>query len=215
MNADPERRLLTRAHALASDTADLAEEVTSILGGARAARLDPDALTGLAGAALALGAGSLSVYQAETARYASDGEMAAAIEDADDVITGHARAVARLATETTTGLDDARDALGDAYAERDNARAMAVSVPCAGCHGARAAAIAAAEQHIGGAEDRIAYAQAAARVLDTAAKRLRRALTCLRRVTTDLAETYEAVYDLRHRGQVMPKDGDWLTGQAS
>jgi hypothetical protein len=149
---------------------------------------------------------------ATSAEYASDGEMAAAIEDADDVITGHATAVARLATETTTGLDDARDALDDAHAERDNARAMAVSVPCDGCHGARAAAIAAAQQHIGGAEDRIAYAEAAARVLDTAAKRLRRALTCLRRVTTDLAETYEAVYDLRHCGQVMPKDGDWLTG---
>jgi hypothetical protein len=31
----------------------------------------------------------------------------------------------------------------------------------------------------------------------------------------DLADTYESVYDLRRRGHLMPKDGDWLQGDRS
>jgi hypothetical protein len=211
MNADRERRLLARAHALA-DTEDLAEEVTAILGGGRAARLDPDVLPGLAGAALALGADSLTVYRAEAARFADDGEFAAAVEEADDAITGRAGAAARLAAEAAAALDAARDALDAAHAELDDARAMPADDPCDGCHDDRAAAIAAAQAHIADAKERVACAQEAAAALGRLAARLRGALACLRRVMGDLAETYETVYELRRRGRVMPKDGDWLTG---
>src|SRR5690348_15210797 len=88
MNAEYERALLTRAHTL-TDTGDLAEEVTSILGGARAARVDPDALPALAAAALALGTDSLAVYRAEVHRFADDTEFAAAVEEAQAAITSH------------------------------------------------------------------------------------------------------------------------------
>jgi hypothetical protein len=211
MNADHERALLARARALA-DIEDLAEEVTGILGGARAARVDPDALPGLTAAALALGAGSLSVYQAEAARFDSDGEFAAAIEEADAAITGHAAAAARLRGEAGTALDAARDDLEAARDDLAAARAMAVSHPCGGCHDEKAAATAAAHAGITEARSRAACAEAAAGILAALTLRLRRALACLRRVMTDLAETYEPVYDLRHRGHAMPKDGDWLQG---
>ncbi len=164
MTAEYERRLLARAHGL-DDTEDLAEEVTAILGGARAARLDPDALPGLAGAALALGADSLTVYRAEAALFADDGEFAAAIEDAAASITGHAAAAARLRAETATALEAARDDLETALAELAAAHAMAAGRPCDGCHGRKADAIAAAEAHIAEARERIACAQAAAGVL--------------------------------------------------
>jgi len=212
MNADRERRLLARAHTLA-DTEDLAEEVTAILGGGRAARLDPDALPGLAGAALALGADSLTVYRAEESRFADDGEFAAAVEEADDATTGRAAAAARLAAEAAAALDAAREALDAGHAELDDARAMPVYRPCDGCHAARDGAVAAAQAHIADAEERVAYAQEAATALERLAARLRCALACLRRVMGDLAHTYETVYELRRRGRVMPKDGDWLTGE--
>src|SRR5260370_37740661 len=61
--------------AMMADLDDLAEEATRVLGGARAARLDPDALTSLAGAAMALGAESLAVYQAARDAYGSDTEL--------------------------------------------------------------------------------------------------------------------------------------------
>jgi hypothetical protein len=214
MGAEIERRLLARAHQLA-DVEDLAEDVTGILGGGRAARLDPDALRGLACAALALGAGSLAVYRAEAPRFTGDRQFAAAAEEAEAEIAARAGSAARARAEAGTALDSAYEALDDGHGALEAARRMATSQPCDGCHGAKAAAIAAAQARIEAARDRIGYAEAAAGLLDELGVRIQRALTCIRRVPADLAEVYEPVYDHVRAGRVMPRSGDFLAGKAS
>lgn len=212
MNADPERRLLGRARDL-DDTADLAEEVTVILGGARAARLDPDALPGLAGAALALGATSLEVYRAQAPRFTDDTDLIAAISDAEDEITAAARAAVRLHGDAAAALEEAENDLCAARVALVTAMAMTTDRPCTGCHAAKAAAVAAARARIGERMERAELAGDALGILGPLAARLRRALALIRAVPGDLGETYQPVYELRRRGGVMPRDGDWLTGQ--
>jgi hypothetical protein len=209
MSSDHERRLLARAHQLA-DVEDLADDVISILGGGRAARLDPDALPGLAGAALALGAGSLTVYRAEAARFADDREFTDAVEDAEAEIAARTASVARTRAEAGTALDKAYEARDDGHAALEAARCMPASRPCDGCHGARAAAIAAAEARVAAPLDRIGYAETAIGILDDLGVRIRRALTCIRRVPGDLSDTYEPVYDHLRAGRVLPVSGDFL-----
>ena len=211
MSADAERGLLARAYQLA-DVEDLAEEVTSILGGVRAAGLDPDATRGLAGAALALGAESLAVYRAEATRYADDREFRAEVDDTEAGVSDRAAAVARLASDAEAARQAGYDALDAASDQLEGARAMPTSGPCDGCHGARSAAIAAAHLAIADAEERIGYAEAAAELLAAATEKLARALGCLQRVTVDYSEVYEPVIDHVRAGGVMPYDGDFVTG---
>jgi hypothetical protein len=214
MTAEHERALLARAHQLA-DVEDLAEEVTSILGGGRAARLDPDALPGLAGAALALGAGSLAVYRAEVPRFADDRDFAEAVEDAEAEIAARAGAVTLTRAKVGAALDRAYDALDAGHRALEAARRMNTSRPCDGCHEAKAAAIAVAQAKIAAAQERIGYAEAAVGILDDLSVRVGRALACLRRVMPDLGDTYEPVYDHVRAGRVMPRSGDFLAGAAS
>jgi hypothetical protein len=91
--------------------------------------------------------------------------------------------------------------------------------PCAGCHSAKQAAIAAAEAAIAGAQERIrecetriGICEEIIRTLRELAQRLRYALARLRAVASDLGETYEAVYNLIRRGGALPHDGRWVTG---
>jgi hypothetical protein len=211
MGAEYERGLLARAHGLA-DTDDLAEEVTGILGGARAARVDPDALPGLTAAALILGADSVAVYRAEDPRYADDSEFAAGVADADDEISNQLAAVRRLAGQIEDAAQAAAEDLRAARAALTAARAMATSVPCNGCHRARDAAITAAQAAIADAEERAAICETAATVARRAAAQLAVALTRIRRVPDDYGDTYEPVIGHRQAGRLLPKDGDWLTG---
>jgi len=212
VSTDHERQLLARARELA-DPGDLAEEVLGILGGARRAGLDPDALGGLIGAALALGAGSLRIYAASQHTSACDerqflGHLAATEDD----IAERLHAARQLASQASAarqaacaGLDAAEDALAAA-------RAMAVTEPCQGCHGARAAAISAAQDTIADAQARITACEDALQTLGELSRQLRYALARIRAVPADLGETYEAVYTLLRRGGVMPHHGRWITG---
>ena len=214
MSAEQERQLLARARELA-DVEDLAEEVTSILGGARAGRLDPDALSGLTGAALALGEDGMRVYRAEGERFRDDREFIEAVAEAEDEISGHLAAVQQLQREAAAAL---RRALADLDAARRQlaaARAMATRDPCNGCHQAKDAAIAAAEAEIRDCQQRAALCEAAGEVLAPLAARLQHALRRIRAVPEDLGETYESVYRLLRRGGVMPRDGDFLAGEVS
>ena len=109
-------------------------------------------------------------------------------------------------------LTAARAALAAAYA-------MTTRQPCDGCHGARAAAIAAAEAAIADAEARIADAErrigiceAAADILDPLAERLARALAQLRTVPQDLGEVYELIYEFVRSGGKLPRYGRWIEG---
>lgn len=216
MNDGAERQALARAHE-ADDTGDLAEIVIRLLAGARATRLDPDALTGLTGAALALGGNSRAVYLAgsrdEAARFGDDTEFLAELAEAEDEIAIRLRAVERLATEAAGLLAAACAALAAARRELAAAHGMPLGRPCTGCHPAKAAAIAAAEAHIAEARRRIVLCDDALDVLAPLDARLRHALARIRAVPGDLGETYESVYRLLRHGGVMPYDGDWLAGQ--
>lgn len=214
MNADTERALLDRAHQLA-DTDDLAEEVTDILGRARGARLDPDALTNMAGAALMLGADSITVYRATGPAYADDQEYADAIEDADCEISLRAGQLYRTRHEAEEARDAAYDALATGRQELARAKAMGVHRPCDGCHGARATAIATAEGAIADARERTRYADEARSAAGYHAERVVTALARIHKALPDLGEVYESVYGHVDAGRLLPKDGDWLTGQES
>jgi hypothetical protein len=212
MTADTERALLARAEDLA-DTDDLAETVTGILGRARGNRLDPDALTAVTGAALALGADSVTVYRAEGKPYDFDTDYAEAIDDAEDEIADQLAAVTEARDEAEDARTAAHDALDEARDDLAEARDMPVDRPCTGCHDDRREAIDEAKEAIVDARERIGYAEAAIAELDDAAEKLERALTCIRRALPDLGEVYEPVYEHVDAGRVMPKDGDFITGE--
>ena len=215
MSADGELQILLWAQELA-DLGELAETVTGILGGARNAGLDPDALGGLAGAALALSADSDRVYAAgkgTTGRYADEGQFLADVSDAEDEIAERLRAAGKLWNQTQAAASHAVRDLRQARRELAAAYAMPVGDPCDGCHGRKAAAIEAAREAIADANERIAVCQSALEVLGELITRLRHALARIRAVPSDLGETYESVYNLIRRGGVMPHEGRWVTGQ--
>jgi hypothetical protein len=187
MSADTERALLARAEDLA-DTDDLAEAVTGILGRARGNRLDPDALSAVTGAALALGADSVTVYRAEGEPYGLDTDYAEAVDDAEDEIAARAAEVADARDEAGDACQAAHDALEEARDDLAEARDMPVDRPCTGCHDDRREAIDDAKEAIADARDRIGCAKAAIAALDDAAEKLQRALTCIRRAVPDLGE---------------------------
>ena len=96
---------------------------------------------------------------------------------------------------------------------------MPVKEECDGCHGRKAAAIAAAEAAIAGAEERIrdtarriGICEDTAEILDPLARRLQAALQALRQVPHDLGEVYELIYAFIRRGGKMPRHGRWIEG---
>jgi len=209
MTTTQSSNLTARAAAMA-DLDDLAEEATRLLGGARAARLDPDALTSLAGAAMALGAESLAVYQAARDAHGSDTELLEEVAEVEDGTAAALHEAQELRQEARRELADARTAKHRAQAALAAARMMpAVSDRQ---RAARDAAITRAQQQVDEALARIDVAEEALEVLGPLTGQLRRALALLQRVPEELGETYEAIYDHIRAGRVMPKDGDFLKG---
>jgi hypothetical protein len=199
MSADLERRLLARAEDLAGDMEEVAGTVTGILAAARAARLDPDALGGLVGAAFALGADQIAVYTAGSKgepAYADETLFVAAVSEAEDDAEDLLTAVRRLRVQVLAARTAARLALAAAYIMSTASEKQARQ---------RADAIAAARE-------RLAVCREALSILAALVKRLEYALRRLRAVPSDLGEAYESVYTLIRRGGVMPHDGDFLTG---
>jgi hypothetical protein len=197
--SDLEPRLLARAEALDDDMPEVAGTVTVILAAARAARLDPDALGGLVGAALALGADQIAVYTAGSngePSFADETLFAAAVSDAEDDAEDLRRAALRLRSQVRAARGTARLALAAAYL---------MPTRTAEQRAARAAAIAAAKQ-------RIAFCNEALNILAAMINRLDYALRRLRGVPAELGETYESVYTLIRSGGQMPYDGDFITG---
>jgi hypothetical protein len=228
-----EQQLYARAETL-DETGELAVAVTEILSGASGAGVDPRAVTSLRDAVQALDpAGGQPGYQAgsSTGRhpgigYGSDAEFLEAISDSETAVTDWLGDADRLQEQVTAALDKACDDLDRAQGDLQAARAelaaacaMQTRDPCDGCHGAKAAAIAAAEAAIADAEDRIADAtgriglcEDTAGVVDPLAGRLRTALHALRQVPGDLGEVYELVYEFIRRGGKMPRHGRWIEG---
>src|SRR5260370_29834730 len=107
-----------------ADLGDLAEEATRVLGGGRAARLDPDALTSLADAALALGADSLMVYRAEASQFSADQELIEEVAEIEDATGCALHEAQQLRAEIWRELTSARAALTAALAALAAARLM-------------------------------------------------------------------------------------------
>ncbi len=194
-----EARLLARAEDL-DETSELACQVTGILGGARAAGLDPDALGGLTGAAIALGGDGMAIFTARSGpRFPSEREFATAVVDAEDEIISRLRAAQRLRAETVAALAAVRAALAAAYAQPARTNEQR----------------AARDSVIAAAQTRIALCEEALSILGPLVARLRHALNRIRAVPSDVGQTYECVYRLLRRGGEMPFDGDWVSGQGA
>ena len=213
-----EAQLLTRAEVL-EEADELVQAIAVILAGAQHAGVDPAAVTSLAGAARALDPGASTSYEAGSkddrrpgGGYESDAAMLEAVSEAEDDVRDRLREVQQLRERVSAALDAALEALAAARAALAAARAMPVKEKCDGCHGARAAAIAAAEAAIAGAEERIRICEAAADLLGPLAERLQRALERLRAVPQDLGEVYELVYEFIRRGGKLPVFARWIEG---
>ena len=158
--------------------------------------------------------------------YGSDAEFLEAVSDAEDQIRDWLRDAEQLAEQVTAALDkahaDRERAQRDLQAARQDlaaAYAMPTKKDCDGCHGRKAAAIAAAEAAIADAEERIRDAarrigicEDTAEILDPLARRLQAALQALRQVPHDLGEVYELIYEFIRRGGKMPRLGRWIEG---
>ena len=228
-----EEQLHARAEML-DETSELAAAVTAILAGASSAGLDPHAIVSLRTAITALDpAGGPPGYQAgdRTDRhpgsgYGSDAEFLEAVSDAEDQVCDWLHDVEQLQEQVTAALDKAHTDLQRAQQDLETARqalaaayAMPVKKDCDGCHGRKAAAIAAAETAITGTEERISDAtrrigicEDTAEILDPLARRLHAALRALREVPHDLGEVYELIYAFIRRGGKMPRLGRWIEG---
>jgi hypothetical protein len=231
-----EQTLYARAE-MADETGDLAAAVTAVLVGASGAGVDPAAVTSLRNAVTALDpAGGAPGYHAGSQSdrhpgtgYGSDAEFLEAVSDAEDEIGERQREVSSL-RERVAGalaaadrdLGQARKDLAAARADLAAAIAMPAGDPCDGCHGRKAAAIAAAEAAVATAEARIADAgrrislcEDAAEILEPLARRLHAAVQALRQVPHDLGEVYELVYEFIRGGGNLPVLARWIEGQGA
>jgi hypothetical protein len=227
-----EERLYARAE-MVEDLAEPASAVGEVLAGAQGAGVDPRAVISLTAALQVLDPGAAVSYSAGSQKdrqdgsgYGSDGEFLEALSDAEDEVRERLREVKELREQVALALDGAQEDLGQARRDLAAARdalaaacAMGTREPCDGCHGARAAAISAAEAAVAGAEARIADAErrigiceAADDLLDPLAGRLARALGRLRTVPQDLGEVYELIYEFVRSGGKLPRYGRWIEG---
>lgn len=218
MTAAAERDLLARADDLA-DTADLVGWLTEIIGWARAAHVDQAALAGLVTAVRILDGDVTALFRAVRGRHAGSRfgrhtELLDILADAEAGLDGRARAAAQLRGQARQALHRARAGEDAARGQLACALAMPVAEPCRGCHGAKAAAVEAAQRDLDDARERARYASDTLEIL--AGLKLAEALHAVRRVPEDLREVYAEAYVLVARDPgAMPKDGDFITGQAS
>ena len=227
-----EERLYARAEML-EETGELAQAVAEVLTGAQGAGVDPRAVISLTAALQTLDPGAAAGYSAGSQKDRRDGIR---VRLRRRVPRGAVRrrgpgpgAPPRSEGTPGTGCPGpgpraAGPRAGPPRPGRSQGRlaaayAMGTREPCDGCHGARAAAIAAAEAAVADAEARIADAErrigiceAAADILDPLAERLARALAQLRTVPQDLGEVYELIYEFVRSGGKLPRYGRWIEG---
>ena len=178
-------------------------------------RPGPGALGGLVGCAAALRATSIATYTAGdgwTGRHPDERAFLGHVASIEDDIDERLSTAARLARQTGTALETARNDLDDAHDQLAAARALPVKDRCDGCHARRAAAIAAAEALIAKCRTRIGMCEDIGQALTVLRARLQRARARIRALPADLGETYEAVYRLIRRGGRLPYEGRWIQG---
>jgi pyruvate/2-oxoglutarate dehydrogenase complex dihydrolipoamide acyltransferase (E2) component len=162
-----------------------------------AARVDPDATSGLVGAAVALGAPLHMLYPSGPV-LCDDRQMVTRADDLEADVAESLKSARALRKDTDEALEAAYAAAAAAAA----AEASAKNEDDASTAAASRAA----------AEAEIADCEAALEIITEAIDRLRHALACLQRVPDDLEITYEAPYLHIRRGGKLPHSGDFLTG---
>jgi hypothetical protein len=186
-----------QAEALAAELPELGGGAAVLNAGCWQAGVDPEATTGLVGAALTLGA-PLSALFPVGPEVADDRQM---LEHTSDLEAG----TAELLKAARDMGRDVEHALAAAHASAAAAAAAAAEAKTSEEKAAAGGALAAAQAEI-------ADCEAALDILNEAIARLEHALGRLQMVPGDLAATYEKPYDLVRRGGKLPHWGDFLTG---
>jgi hypothetical protein len=212
-----EERLHAGAEEL-DETSGLAAALAAIHAGAAAAGVDRQAVASLEAAVTVLGH-DVPAYRAGSPAdrqpgggYGSDVEFLEALSGAEDEIRDGQHAAVLLYSQVGEALEVAQQDLDRARRDLAAAYAMPTKERCDGCHGAKAAAIAAAEAAAGDAERRGRICEAAGDILEALTERLRAALARLSQVPHDLGEAYEMVYQFVSGGGRLPRFGRWVTG---
>jgi len=216
MTAEHERSLVSRATDLA-DVSETLEDLYNLIGSARRARVDQDALRGAVAAIRHLGGNPTTMFRAVSGRrnvraYPDDNALLAASQDIEDTLIDRNATRTILMGLADTALRRAHDDAEQALEELHDAEALPTYDPCEGCHADRAAAIDAARA-------KLADARRRARLADEAIEILRplefaAALAAIQQLPDDLQATYEEVYALvATDARAMPKDGDFITGE--
>ena len=213
-----EGKLLARANEI-DETSELAMSLEEIHANTALAGADRQAVLSLEAAITVLGeyvpaydAGRPTDRHAGGGDYGSDVEFIEALIDAEDEIRDWLHTAVQLYSDVGDALGLARDDLERARLDLSAAYAMATNEPCKGCHGAKAAAIAAAEAAINDAQRRTGICEAAGDILEALTERLNVVLRHVIQVPHDLGETYELTHAFLQAGGKMPKPGRWLTG---
>lgn len=173
-----------QAEALAQEAAEAGVALAALNAAAWSAGVDPQAVSGITGAALSLAAPVPSLW-VRSRQVRDDRALREAAADFE-------AACAQMHQQAT----DLRGRVADDYA-----RAAEVA-------GNREATRAARDA----ARNRMGDCEAAAEILAEVAKRAAYAAAALYRVPDDMAETYEVPYAHLARGGALPHEGEWLTG---
>jgi hypothetical protein len=223
---DRQREILTAAQAREVvryihellDTDEIRGAINLIICRARSARVDREALQGLAEALKALkgdpAPAMADKFGPRFGHYPTEVEMFAAISDADDQLRSYHGEIAEYLDLMQRMQHRARSDRRAGEAELERAQMMPVDDPCNGCHAARSAAIDAARAKIDDAKEREGYADDAIEELRQC--RVAPALVALRRVADDYETVYATVLSLvRADPHAMPADGNFISGRGA
>lgn len=214
-----EQRLLARAQRL-EELEELTARACEVIAGVQAAGADRRSVASLLAAANLLEPGCADGYddgeqsdrRTGSGGYRSDVDFLEVVSGLEDQIRERLRQARDLAGQVATALEAAGSDLWDAQDALAAALAMSTEDPCDGCHGAKAAAIAAAEAAIRDAQERIRLCEAADGILGPLAGLLTAVLDRLQAVPADLGEVYVLVYGFVRSGGRMPQMARWITG---
>lgn len=221
---DPEiARLDARADEVDDEAEVLAGRLIMIIGCARGARVDLEALRNAILAARYLQADPFKLVRAVNGKdllynqnpHRKDTDL---LDDVTLVIADLADLHASLTAmqhEAKQAIDKGHQEQTAARAALARARAMGVSNPCDGCHADKAAAIDEATTRLDDARRKIADARA---LLDRIEgyEDLEKARWALERVPDDLRDRYDEAYKLVETDpNAMPNDGNFLTPEGA
>lgn len=173
-----------QAEALAQEAAEAGVALAALNAAAWSAGVDPQAVSGITGAALSLAAPVPSLW-VRSRQVRDDRALREAAADFE-------AACAQMHQQAT----DLRGRVSDDYQQ-----ACAVAASRKSTSAARDAA-----------RRRMGDCEAAGEILAEVARRLAYAAAALYRVPDDMAETYQVPYAHLRRGGELPHDGEWLTG---